>query len=1225
MRTLRVRHSLSPKGEQFVAVDYDPGGGSTGFTTPVPFTFSLTRQHCNRLRFYMEEFLKYPDDPARENAKALEADMARWGEEMLRQVFLSDRRAQRHYEKAAKNLSDLRIEIQAEHSQAWAIPWEVLRDPEIGYLAVQSQSFVRVNANPAREYEARERPDSNIRILYVICRPRKGGDVPFRSIARPILSAFSQDRDRVQIDVLRPPTFGQLGKVLREALDAGRPYHILHFDGHGVFTDKDPKSFEGAFDPDLLAGGEPMAARGYLVFEDPARPQNCRLVSGDEIGELLVRTKAALVTLNACQSAMARPAKAEDEEQQGSSTGEVPDPHRRDRAYTSLAHEIMDRGAGGVVGMQWVVYVDTAARFVEGFYERLANGLPVGEAASVARADLRNNPRRDSCLGPVDVQDWLNPVVYEASTAPVFAKRRGRLKVSAEPGRGAEGVAECLPKAPEWGFVGRDEVLLELDRAFEEHKVVLLHAFAGSGKTATAREFAVWYWQTGGLDVSRYQPSVKDGPTELERGGILWSSFESYNPMKPFDDFGEAFAAVLERAGVPWGAIADRKKQADVALQVLGQMPILWVWDNVEPVGGWPAGSKSVWSEEEQKFQAGLLRDLKDTRCKVLLTSRRDEKEWLGDIPYRIAVPPMPMEQAVELAAALAAMQRHSLRDLADLRPLLRFSQGNPLTITVLLKEALRQGLTNEEQVRHFVEGLRERRASFHDEEPEGRSASLGASLDYGFRNAFTEEEQKRLALLHLFEGFVQAGSLVAMGRPQLPFCLDEIRGVSRREWTGLLDRAAQAGLLTAHGGGYYHIHPAIPWFFAERFEVFWPERRDAATRAWIGAEARLAGFYQERYENGWREVIAALREEEANLLRGRRLARELGMWEQIISAMQGLHVLYEHTGRTGVWKSLVDEILPDLLDSRTGGPIQGREKEWVLVMGYRVDLAMTARDWDAAEALVRQTLDWTRAQARDVLAKDDGRWTEEGKAHIRTFCTDLVTLGCVRREKRDAGCIEPLKEGYHLLGRIADRAAQAVDAFNLAAAYKDVPALRDLHEAEGWCREALKLLPEGDRLGEARCRSLLGTVFYERFRQARAARLTGPRLVELLSAATGEFLRAVELTPPDSPRGLAAAHNQLGAVYSDVADFERAIHHFGEAVRLSEQAGDVYRAAHGRLNIARALYRAGRLAEARPYAVAALHLFEPTGSRAPQDADDARRLIAQIDEDLHRGPGKEG
>ena len=42
-----------------------------------------------------------------------------------------------------------------------------------------------------------------------------------------------------------------------------------------------------------------------------------------------------------------------------------------------------------------------------------------------------------------------------------------------------------LPPTPDAGFYGRDETLLALDRAFDRHQIVLLHAYAGSGKTAT--------------------------------------------------------------------------------------------------------------------------------------------------------------------------------------------------------------------------------------------------------------------------------------------------------------------------------------------------------------------------------------------------------------------------------------------------------------------------------------------------------------------------------------------------------------------------------------------------------------------------------------------------------------------------------------------------------------------------------------------------------------------
>jgi len=55
------------------------------------------------------------------------------------------------------------------------------------------------------------------------------------------------------------------------------------------------------------------------------------------------------------------------------------------------------------------------------------------------------------------------------------------------------------PARPDVGFIGRDETLLALDRRFDRDKIVLLHAYAGSGKTTTAVEFARWYQMTGGV------------------------------------------------------------------------------------------------------------------------------------------------------------------------------------------------------------------------------------------------------------------------------------------------------------------------------------------------------------------------------------------------------------------------------------------------------------------------------------------------------------------------------------------------------------------------------------------------------------------------------------------------------------------------------------------------------------------------------------------------------
>jgi hypothetical protein len=244
------------------------------------------------------------------------------------------------------------------------------------------------------------------------------------------------------------------------------------------------------------------------------------------------------------------------------------------------------------------------------------------------------------------------------------------------------------------------------------------------------------------------------------------------------------------------------------------QIPLLWIWDNVEPVAGFPKGTVSKWSEEEQGELADFLRAARETKAKFLLTSRRDEQAWLHNLPARIPVPPMPFMERVQLARALAEKAGRRLNEIADWRPLLDFTQGNPMTITALVGQALRDGLRTKDQIEEFVRKLRAGEAQIKDEESEGRTRSLAASLNYGFEHAFSEPERKQLALLHLFQGFVDVAALRLMGDPDNEWCLPEVRGLAREAGMALLDRAAEVGLLTVHGGGYYSIHPALPWFF---------------------------------------------------------------------------------------------------------------------------------------------------------------------------------------------------------------------------------------------------------------------------------------------------------------------------------------------------------------------------------------------------------------------------
>ena len=422
-------------------------------------------------------------------------------------------------------------------------------------------------------------------------------------------------------------------------------------------------------------------------------------------------------------------------------------------------------------------------------------------------------------------------MVFEAASVQLFPKAKDNFEIKLEARAAAE---SGLPHAPDVGFIGRDETILKLDRTFDEQNIVLLHAYAGSGKTSTAAEFARWYGQTGGLS-----------------GPVLFTSFEQHKPLpRVLDELGRVFEGVLAKSGIQWLTLDDAQRR-DVALQVLRQVPVLWIWDNVEPMAGFPAGTPSAWSATEQNELLDFLRAARGTKAKFLLTSRRDERDWLHDLPARIELPPMPFDECVQMTEELAKKLGRRLDDVEDWRPLLRFTQGNPLTLTVLVGQALRDGLKSREQIANFVRKLQAGEAVFEDEASEGRTRSLAASLAYGFENAFTEAERKQLALLHLFQGFVDVDALRTMGDPEADWCLPEVKGLTREVGIALLDRAAEVGLLTALGGGYYSIHPALPWFFRRLFEQCYSETRIAATRAFVEAMGNLGNYYQIGVRNG--------------------------------------------------------------------------------------------------------------------------------------------------------------------------------------------------------------------------------------------------------------------------------------------------------------------------------------------------------------------------------------
>ena len=1167
-----------------------PDRAPLSFDTDIEFELAVS--DSERFRWYLEDYLQFDEAPAPQIAKGIEALMVECGEELFCKIFRASDEARRLWFSLEPYLSTTRIEIATGTVEATAIPWELIRDPDSKtYLALSAAAFVR-SQRASHTVLAPAAEAAKVRLLFVLSRPRDSKDVPFRSVAGRLVTQLSGDaRDAFDIDVLRPPTYEQLAATLQRARERGQPYHIVQFDGRGIGAGPRHlaavgKAF-GVSGQDAGSGG----AHGFLMFENPGSSTTERLVDGFELGRLLRDNSVLVLVLNTCQPAFVE-ARFKPE------IKDLVDTREEVEAYGALAQSVMEAGAAGVVAMRYLINVDTAAQFVAELYGALARGRSLGEAATWARKNLNASPERQIAYDPRPLQDWSVPVVWERAPLRLWKEKTGaaslKLLLNETPAATSVALDPTLPPRPDTGFFGRDETLYALDRAFDAQPIVLLHAYAGSGKTSTAAEFARWYALTDGIE-----------------GPVLFTSFERYLPLaRVLDKIGTVFGTALQKSGIEWDAITDHAQRRQIALQVLQQISVLWIWDNVEPVTGFPAGGASDWSNEEQQELRTFLSAARDTRAKFLLTSRRDETSWLGDLVARVEVPALPMQECLQLAAAIVARRGSRLAELPDLRPLLRFTHGNPLTILVTVAQALRAGIDNKQRLDAFVTALQGGEVAFGHEATEGRSRSLGAALSYGFAVAFDERDRPILALLHLFQGFVDVEALGIMGAPGSGWCCEAVRGLEREQCIALFDHAAEMGLLVAHGSGYYAIHPALPWYFRMLFAQYFPEATGAAEQArqaFVKAMRTLGEHYRGQYLDGNREVLSVLALEEDNLIAAWRLARAEGWWDDVIPIMRALGTLYGVTGRMVAWRRLVTELSAEVIDPENDGALPGRESEWRLVTEYRVQLAIEEREWNVAERLQRLCVDWDRQRERS----NHPHRNEKPRSILGRSLCDLAYL---QEEQGNPDCVQTYRQALEVAGASEDATLQSHIAMQLGNAFLSINSQRDLDEAERWYRRSLELAAGSDERARSRILAQLGRVAYERFDEARLQERPGEELFGFLDESTQLYEQALDTISRTGGPDRAALHHQLGNIYASAGDVERAFHHYRQGIRYSDEAGDMFGAGETRFNVAVVLLEAGRVSDARAYAEAALNNFMHFGERASSAVERARLLISTIE-----------
>jgi len=160
-----------------------PGFQPQSLTTEI--TFALSPQERERIRWYLEDFLQFNQDPAPKIAMRVEELMDECGASLFRAIFQNSDNLRELWGIIRPRLADTRIEVATDIAAASSIPWELIRDPSKDIrVALTAPAFVRTQRNVRASLTTQQAQAERVRILLAICRP-KGGGVPPQSAGSP--------------------------------------------------------------------------------------------------------------------------------------------------------------------------------------------------------------------------------------------------------------------------------------------------------------------------------------------------------------------------------------------------------------------------------------------------------------------------------------------------------------------------------------------------------------------------------------------------------------------------------------------------------------------------------------------------------------------------------------------------------------------------------------------------------------------------------------------------------------------------------------------------------------------------------------------------------------------------------------------------------------------------------------------------------------------------------
>ncbi len=427
MSILDIKHTITPAKENRVDVvlynddDFVLDNHYSVFSDPKGF-FTYSE---NDIRIYLEDYLNITRWRRPDSIIDVEKRMRQVGVELFHILFIRDGEISDLWKKARCEIRNLNIRIYECIGNSPSLPWELLVEVmNDTFVSLHSRTFVR-ECNRAWTKKCENTP---LKILYVVCRPFEKDVSPnsiFDEIKVKLKSNQITNRE-LRIDYFQPISFEHLKIKLCQSKLLGKPYNLVHFDGHGVdsseidrMTSKPVFSDGGQGYSGYILFCEPgnetktalqrlrnFFCQGfkYLSYQVPLRGMSyepksdyVRLVHGAEFGDLLYSCGVQTLTLNACRSGYRMKSR-----------------NVTSNNTVSFVQEAMHKGLQSSLAMRYKMHEESARIFISDLYVFLSKGKSLAEAVTESRRNLYKMPFLRAKRKSVRIHAWFVPIIYES-------------------------------------------------------------------------------------------------------------------------------------------------------------------------------------------------------------------------------------------------------------------------------------------------------------------------------------------------------------------------------------------------------------------------------------------------------------------------------------------------------------------------------------------------------------------------------------------------------------------------------------------------------------------------------------------------------------------------------------------------------------------------------------------------------------------------------------------